>query len=64
MIEPTQSVFEQPFTKFRKAIADKEFLITAEVSPPKGATLAICSNKRDRLKGEVMQVTSPIPVER
>lgn len=37
MIEPSPQLFEQSFTKFRKAIARKEFLVTAEVSPPKGS---------------------------
>ena len=37
MIESSPQLFEQPFTKFRNAIARKEFLITAEVSPPKGS---------------------------
>jgi methylenetetrahydrofolate reductase (NADPH) len=59
MIEPPQSVFEQsepPFTKFRKAIATKEFLITAEVSPPKGSDPTHMLEQTRSLKGRVHAV--------
>ena len=59
MIEPPQSVFEQsepPFTKFRKAIANKEFLITAEVSPPKGSDPTHMLEQTRSLKGRVHAV--------
>ncbi len=55
MIDPPLQMFElnSPFTKFRKASARQEFLITAEVSPPKGADPSHMLEQTRSLKGRV-----------
>ncbi len=55
MIDPPPQIFElnSPFTKFRKAIACQEFLITAEVSPPKGSDPSHMLEQTRSLKGRV-----------
>ena len=59
MIEQPQSIFEQTqnsFNNFRRAIAGKEFLITAEVSPPKGSDPSPMLAQTRSLKGRVHAV--------
>lgn len=47
---------EPSFNRFRQAIAHKEFLITAEVSPPKGCDFAPMLHQTRSLKGLVHAV--------
>ena len=59
MIDPPQPVFEQipkAFTRFREAIANREFLITAEVSPPKGRDPTHMLTQTRSLRGRVHAV--------
>jgi methylenetetrahydrofolate reductase (NADPH) len=59
MIESPQSIFEQTqnsFNNFRRAITGKEFLITAEVSPPKGSDPSHMLAQTRSLKGRVHAV--------
>ncbi len=56
MIDLPQLIVEQPFHKFRKAIANQEFLITAEVSPPKGSDPTHMLAQTRSLKGRVHAV--------
>lgn len=56
MSQLTKQLFDQPFTKFRQAIADKKFLITAEVSPPKGSNPTQMLEQTRSLQGRVHAV--------
>ena len=57
MIEPPIIEQTEPnFNRFRQAIAQKEFLITAEVSPPKGRDFAPMLHQTRSLKGLVHAV--------
>jgi methylenetetrahydrofolate reductase (NADPH) len=57
MIEPPVIEQTEPnFNRFRQAIAQKEFLITAEVSPPKGSDFAPMLHQTRPLKGLVHAV--------
>lgn len=53
---PPPESFSIPFTKLREAIARKDFLITAEVSPPKGSDPSHMLTQTRSLKGLVHAV--------